>query len=322
MTGPVDLEASLLRWVRTFALGLALCGTTPLAAAQAAGEEPTFPTAEAALAAVAAAGGPGDREQLQGRLGSAHRGELLGGDPAAVRQGMAVLKAAAAQDLRLVADATSPDRMTVILGRQAWPMPIPLVKDGTGGWRFDTAAGIDEIVDRRIGRNELTAIGVARTYVDAQQAYAAEDHDGDQVLEYAQKLTSTPGQRDGLYWAPGDDGAASPLAEFAAQAADYLAYRQEGEPYRGYQFRILTAQGANPPGGAYDYVINGNMIAGFALLAWPADYGNSGIMTFAVSHQGKVYQKDLGPGTDGLAEGMTRYDPDASWTEVSEEPLP
>jgi hypothetical protein len=211
--------------------------------------------------------------------------------------------------------------MTVILGRQAWPMPIPLVRSDKG-WRFDTAAGIEEMIDRRIGRNELAAIDFARVYGDAQEAYAGEDHDGDEVLEYAQMLASTPGQRDGLYWPPGDDGEQSPLAAFAARAAEYLGYRQEREPYRGYQFRVLTEQGPTPPGGAYDYVINGNMIAGFALVAWPADYGNSGVMTFVVSHQGKIYQKDLGPDTASIAEAMTRYDPDGSWTEVEEEPLP
>jgi hypothetical protein len=293
---------------------LALCGVAdaaPLRAAEAA----MFATPEAALSAFADALNGRDDQGLLALLGPEHRHELLGGDPAAVRQGLVLLRAAAAQDLRLVAEG--PDRMTVILGRQAWPMPIPLVRDERG-WRFDTAAGLEEIVDRRIGRNELAAIELARVYGDAQEAYASEDRDGDEVLEYAQALASTPGQRDGLFWQPGNDGEESPLAAFAARAAEYLGYREEGEPYRGYHFRILTKQGPNPPGGAYDYVINGNMIAGFALVAWPADHGNSGVMTFVLSHQGKLYEKDLGPDTASLAEAITRYDPDASWTAVDE----
>jgi Protein of unknown function (DUF2950) len=288
-----------------------LCAAAPLRAAEA-----VFATPEAALSAFGDALNSPDGQKLLALLGPEHRDELLGGDPASVRQGLDLLKAAAAQDLRLVAEG--PDRRTLILGRQAWPMPIPLVRSEEG-WRFDTAAGLEEIIDRRIGRNELAAIEVARVYGDAQEAYASEDRDGDEVLEYAQQLASTPGQRDGLYWESGDDGEQSPLAAFAAGAAEYLGYRQAGEPYRGYRFRILTAQGPNPPGGAYDYVINGNMIAGFALVAWPADYGNSGVMTFVLSHQGKLYQKDLGPDTAKIAEAMTRYDPDASWTEVAEE---
>jgi hypothetical protein len=281
--------------------------------------EAVFATPEAALAAFGDALNGPDGQALLALLGPEHRDALLGGDPASVRQGLVLLRAAAAQDLRLVAEG--PDRRTIILGRQAWPMPIPLVRSEKG-WRFDTAAGLEEIIDRRIGRNELAAIAFARVYGDAQEAYASEDRDGDEVLEYAQKLASTPGQRDGLYWEPGDDEEESPLAAFAARMAEYLGYRQAGEPYRGYRFRILTAQGPNPPGGEYDYVINGNMIAGFALVAWPAGYGNSGVMTFVLSHQGRLYQKDLGPDTAAIAEAMTRYDPDASWTEVAEEGQP
>jgi Protein of unknown function (DUF2950) len=317
MTRPVPRAGARRRRAWAALVALLLGGAAGIAPVQAAAA--VFATPQAALSAFAEALNSPDGEGLLALLGPEHRDELLGGDPAAVRQGLGLLKAAAAQDLRLVAEA--PDRMTVILGRQAWPMPIPLVR-GEQGWRFDTEAGLEEIIDRRIGRNELAAIEFARVYGDAQAAYASEDHDGDEVLEYAQQLASTPGQRDGLYWPPGDDGEESPLAAFAAKAAEYLGYRQTGEPYRGYRFRILTAQGPNPPGGEYDYVINGNMIAGFALVAWPADHGNSGVMTFVLSHQGRLYQKDLGPETEAAAGAMTRYDPDASWTEVAEEGEP
>ncbi|MEK0084415.1 DUF2950 domain-containing protein [Benzoatithermus flavus] len=310
-----SIRRGMMRRQRAGAILVAilLCGATSLRAAEA-----TFATPQAALAAFAAALNAPDGEGLVTLFGPEHRDELLGGDPAAARQGLALLRAAAAQDLHL--EAQGQDRATIVLGRQAWPMPIPLVRSGQG-WRFDTEAGLEEIVDRRIGRNELAAIRLARAYADAQLAYASADRDGDDVLEYAQKLASTPGQHDGLYWQP-DDGGASPLAAFAAQAAEYLGYRREGEPYRGYWFRILTGQGPNPPGGAYDYVINGNMIAGFALVAWPADYRNSGVMTFVLGHRGRLYQKDLGPDTTRIAEAMTRYDPDASWTAVAEEGAP
>lgn len=313
MTGSTSWATACRRQGGAILLALALCGT-PDAPSRAAGT--VFETPQAALTAFGDALRARDSERLVVLFGPEHRDELLGADPAAARQGLALLERAATQDLRLVADG--PDRMTVILGRQAWPMPIPLVRSEQG-WRFDTAAGLEEIIDRRIGRNELAAIGLARVYVEAQAAYASADRDDDEVLEYAQKLASTPGRRDGLYWEPGDDGEASPLASFAARAAEYLGYRREGEPYRGYRFRILTGQGPNPPGGEYDYVINGNMIAGFALVAWPVDHGNSGVMTFVVSHQGRIFQKDLGPDTAKLAEAITRYDPDASWTEVVEE---
>jgi hypothetical protein len=196
-----------------------------------------------------------------------------------------------------------------------WPMPIPPVKSHKG-WIFDTEAGLEEIIDRRIGANELTAISMAEAYADAQMLYATQDHDGDEVLEYAQKLISTQGQRDGLYWDDPTGRDPSPLGPLAASEEEYLKYRQAGEGLHGYNYKILTAQGPNPPGRDYDYVINGNMIAGFALVAWPSDYGNSGIMTFVISHQGKLLQKDLGEATGQLAAAMERYDPDESWSPV------
>ena len=209
--------------------------------------------------------------------------------------------------------------MTVVMGRQDWPMPVPLVHEDQG-WRYDTAAGLEEIDDRRVGSNELTAIGLLRAYVDAQQDYAQADRDGDQVLEYAQKIVSTAGEQDGLYWAAEGDAELSPLGPLVAEADAYTKdYYKRGEPYHGYYFKILTGQGANPPGGKYDYIINGNMIAGFAMVAWPADYGHSGVMTLAVSHQGKVFETDLGEDTAKLAPEIAAYDPDQAWAEVDDE---
>ena len=200
----------------------------------------------------------------------------------------------------------------LIVGAEQWPFPISIVRDD-GGWHFDTEEGIEMMIDRRIGRHELAAIAIARAYVDAQIEYARYDRDGDDVLEYAQRLASSPGQTDGLYWEAGPDEDPSPFGPLVHGAERYLETKQPGDPLMGYYFQILTRQGPNPPGGEYDYVINGNMIAGFALVAYPADHGNSGVMTFVVNHRGKVQQKDLGE-----FPGMDSYDPDDTWSEVED----
>jgi Protein of unknown function (DUF2950) len=218
----------------------------------------------------------------------------------------------------------SDNRDAVQLGNDAWPFPIPLVKED-GQWFFDTAAGREEILNRRIGANELGAIHVSRAYVQAQREYAATDHTGSEVLEYAQHLRSSPGKQDGLYWSTRDGSPVSPLGPLVAQA-HVEGYRhetkiltEEQSPYHGYYFKILTRQGKYAPGGKYSYIINGHMLAGFALVAWPAEWGNTGVMTFIVSQQGKVYQKNLGQKTDRLAADMTTYDPDKTWTVVNAE---
>lgn len=207
-----------------------------------------------------------------------------------------------------------PDRVELVVGKELWAFPIPLVKK-SNGWVFDTEEGFEEMLARRIGRNELNAIEVCRTFVIAQAEYAAHDRDGDDVHEYAQRFSSASGKRDGLYWEvnSGSDEPLSPMGEFLAHAEANSADHKPGDPYMGYHFKILTRQGANAPGGRYDYVINGNMIAGFALVAWPADYGASGVMTFVVSHQGKVFEKDLGKDTAKLAREINEYNPDKSW---------
>jgi hypothetical protein len=208
----------------------------------------------------------------------------------------------------------------MVIGREAWPMPIPIVKADTG-WHFDVAAGADEIVARRIGANELAAVDNLRAYVEAQVQYAEADRDGDDVLEYAQRINSAPGKKDGLYWeaaAAGSGEEASPFGPFNAEHEAYLSDREAGDPFMGYYYRIVSRQGENAPGGRYDYVINGNMIAGFAMVAWPAEYANSGVMTFIVSQTGKVFQRDLGDGTELGAAAIQVYDPDGSWSEVKE----
>jgi hypothetical protein len=212
---------------------------------------------------------------------------------------------------------TLPDGATIAhIGRQATPFAIPLVKDGER-WRFDTAAGKDELLNRRIGRNELMAIAASRAYVNAQEEYARASAVRGGERAYAQKFLSAPGQHDGLYWEDASGKDESPLGPlFASASAEGYDLAQQPvtpRPYHGYFFRILTGQGANAPGGARSYVKDGKMTGGFALLAWPAEYGQSGIMTFLVNSQGVVFQKDLGAQTAEAAKTITSYDPDTSW---------
>ncbi len=209
----------------------------------------------------------------------------------------------------------SDTRMILQVGQNAWPFPIPLLKTADG-WCYDTTAGREEILNRRIGRNELEVLEAMRAYVEAQREYASKDRDGDGVLEYAQKIRSSPGQTDGLYWPPELNGETSPLGPFYAEAQEEgysMANSDEPRPFHGYFFRILTQQGKHAPGGKYNYIINGNMIAGFGLVAWPAEYGESGVMTFVVNQQGRVYQKDVGPKTEHTAKAIKAYDPDSTW---------
>jgi hypothetical protein len=204
------------------------------------------------------------------------------------------------------------------VGADYWPFPVPII-NRNGRWLFDTEAGKEELLRRRIGQNELSTLAVMRAYVDAQREYASKDRDGDEVLEYAQKITSSPGKTDGLYWPEELNGELSPLGPWVAEAqtegyfADPSAPQEGPQAFHGYYFRILTRQGSHAPGGKYDYIINGNMILGFALVGWPADYGDSGIMTFIVNQQGRVYQKDLGKNTAKIVKKMQAYDPDPSW---------
>jgi hypothetical protein len=207
-------------------------------------------------------------------------------------------------------------KAVLVIGRERWPVPVPLVKDAAG-WRFDTEAGLEELRARRIGENELAVIEVCQEYVRMQADYAAVDRDGDEVREYAQQFVSTPGKRDGLYWEREANERPSPLEALLPDSFGHVKDTKPGTPRMGYYFKILTRQGANPPGGKYDYVINGNMIAGFALVAWPADYRASGVMTFVISHQGKLFEKDLGPETAKIAEAMIEYDPNKSWETIN-----
>jgi hypothetical protein len=213
----------------------------------------------------------------------------------------------------------SGDKYELDVGADAWPFPVPIVQKG-GQWYFDTDEGKEELLNRRIGRNELDVLKSVRAYVDAQREYASQDQNGDKVLEYAQRIASSPGKKDGLYWPEDLDGSLSPLGPLVAEAqAEGYQVEVQGQqashnPFRGYYFKILTRQGKNAAGGSYNYIINGHMIAGFALVAWPSEYGKTGVMTFIVNQQGRVYQRDLGAKTSETASRMTEYNPSTGWT--------
>ena len=207
-------------------------------------------------------------------------------------------------------------KVILVIGNEEWPFPIPIVKKGET-WRFDTKAGKEELLNRRIGRNELDTIQTCLAYVDAQREYALKDQDGDGLLAYAQKFWSTKGKKDGLYWEAKEGEEQSPVGLGAARAVrEGYTPRKPGDkpsPFHGYFYKILKAQGKNAPGGAYDYVVKGKMMGGFGLVAYPSEYGASGVMTFIVNHDGVVYEKDLGAKTANIANAMTKFNPDQTW---------
>jgi hypothetical protein len=279
--------------------------------------QPHFPTPEAAVDALIEAAGAEDRDAVLGILGP-QGAALRSGDPVADNLERKGFVAAAKEKTRIELDG---DATAILnLGKDDWPFPIPLIKEASG-WRFDTAAGIEELLDRRIGRNELYAIAVARELVEAQYDYATRDRDGDGEPEFAQKLLSTESRRDGLYWPTTEDENESPLGRLVAEAVatGYGPGESEGpHPYHGYYYRLLTSQGANAPGGAKNYLVDGQLTRGFALLANPAEYGNSGIMSFLVNQSGILYQKDLGEDTAAVAAAITEFNPDESWRPVAD----
>ena len=298
---------------RNWVLPLAL--SAPIVAS-AADIGQTFATPEEAVAALAAATSAQDTNALRVLFGPT-AADLQNPDHVQATNDLIEFTTAFNQAHRIVHKSDS--KCVLYIGENSWPFPIPIVKKD-GQWLFDAEAGKDELLTRRIGDNELSTLEAVRAYVEAQREYASKDRDGDEVLEYAQKITSTPGTKDGLYWPPDLDGEISPLGPRVAQAQAQGYWRSprkagaEPEPFHGYFFKILTRQGKSAPLGKYDYIINGKMIAGFALVAWPAEYGNTGIMTFIVNQQGRVYQKDLGPKTAKKAVAMKSYDPDKTWT--------
>ena len=308
---------SWLRRIWPFAsgAGMAFVALTLPVCAPAADEQ-TFAAPQDAVNALVDAATNHDTNALHSIFGPAGH-DLISPDAVQAAEGFKMFVQHLAEKVRLMTNSDS--NVTLEIGTNGWPFPIPLVKQD-GHWFFDTAAGKEEILARRIGMDETGAINVCDAYVEAQREYAGEDRMGDGVPAYAQFLRSTPGTHDGLFWPAKAGEELSPLGPLVAQARVEGYHRtakmlnDEQAPYHGYYFKILTRQGKHAPGGRYNYIINGRMIAGFALVAWPAEWGNTGVMTFIVNQQGRVYQKNLGPKTAKIASGITTYDPDDTWT--------
>ena len=276
--------------------------------------ERTFPTPEDAVKALIETVKAGNLESLLEIFGPEGKELIDSSEPAIARQNQQVFTVAVREKWHL--EDAAPDRKTLVIGNEDWPFPVPLVKAGNG-WRFDTAAGKEEVLARRIGRNELAAIDATRAYVTAQRRYAEAGHDGKPAGLHAAKFQSDPGKENGLYWPTTRGQKRSPLGDVVAQAAaegrPVTGNATQPSPFHGYYFKILTAQGSAVQGGAKSYVVKGDMSGGFALVAWPAQYDVTGIMTFIVNQDGVVREKDLGPGTDAAARKMTAYNPDSSW---------
>jgi len=289
--------------LRFAAVGLALAAVLLQAAPPAS--QQTFATPQEAIQAIVDAAEHNDAAALLQLFGPDGKDILESGDPAQDKDLRAEFARSAHEKLQIEQDPTNPDRATFAVGEQDWPFPVPVVRKN-GKWQLDPVGGRLEILARRIGRNELNVMEICRGYVEAQLEYASEDRDRDGILEYAQRIVGTPGKQDGLY----ADDAPQNLVTKAFAAAARTA---KPEPYHGYYFRILKSQGPDATGGALDYVVKGKMIGGFALIAWPAEYGVSGVQSFIINHQGLLYGKDLGVSTGALARQMTRFNPDKSW---------
>jgi hypothetical protein len=321
----LHLRVPIARALLVFLSIGALCAAPGLAAPGKAPKQELFATPEAALQALVKAVKATDHQELGAIFGPDHE-QLMSGD--SVADANALKEFSADLDESATLEKVNDSTYTLIVGKEHWPSPIPIVKEGRK-WRFDTAAGLEEISNRRIGENELSAVMTCRAYVVAQWEYYTEAKDSaqDGLAVYAQRFISTPGEHDGLYWEAPEGSNPSPMGSLVAEA------RAEGyplgmakssdapkrSPYHGYFFKILKAQGSYAPGGKFSYVINDNMIAGYALIAYPDNWGRSGVMTFIVNQQGRVYQKDLGPDTATLAPAITEYDPDPSWNLVEEQ---
>jgi hypothetical protein len=311
-TSPIICAQNMRRLVALVLLcsGLALPTLTPAIAQE------TFKTPDAAADALASAARNNDRAAILNVLGREGADIASSGDP--VADSAIRTKFVETYDAKHQVKMDGDAKATLIIGSDDFPFPIPLIRKGDS-WQFDTAAGRQEILARRIGRNELDAIQSSLAYVDAQNEYADKDRTGAGAGVYAQRIVSETGRKNGLYWPSSASGDESPLGELVAEATQQGYRVGEGRaPYHGYYFKILTKQGPDAHGGALDYVVNGKMLGGFALVAYPAEYRNSGVMTFIVNHEGVVFQKDLGPRTAELAERMTAFNPDSSWTKVTD----
>jgi len=281
----------------------------------------TFDTPEAAVSALVAAAKSGSTDEMASVLGEEMKDQFQPGDRKLSEGDRNEFLAAVQAGTKIEPDPAVPGRMIVYVGTNEWPFPAPLVKDANG-WRFDGQAGREEIMDRRIGHNEMHAVATCLGYVEAQIEYAKTDHDGSGILAFAQRLISSPGMHDGLYW-PADAEGASPFGPAISNSdrmVSPVSAVQGGTPrpryHFGYHFRILTAQGNNAIGGAHNFLVDGHLVGGFGLVAWPRDYGVTGVQTFMVNQLGVVYAKDLGPETATLAPSIVSFNPDASWKKL------
>ena len=298
----------------TFVSAISIAAMVFFAMPTVASAQKAFKSTDAAVEELVKAVRDGDRKAILVVLGRKASDIVSSGDT--VADEAAFKRFVAAYDAKHQLTMQGDNKAIMVLGQEDFPFPIPLVREN-GMWQFDTDAGLDEILYRRIGRNELDVIQTCLAYVDAQDEYAEKDRTGAGVGVYAQRVISSPGKKDGLYWPDVQGNDVSPLGEFVAEATAQ-GYRVGGgrTPYHGYYYKILTQQGPAAAGGELDYVVHGKMIGGFALVAYPAEYRNSGVMTFIVNHAGVVYQKDLGPRSAELAEKMTEFNPDKTWKEV------
>jgi hypothetical protein len=292
-------------------------GSAQVAFGAAAAKQRTFSSPEEGVKALIDAAKKNDTKGILEILGPEAKSIIESGDPVADRTAHDRFVKFYDEANKLV---KSGDNKSILeVGKDDWPFPIPLVKENAG-WRFDTKQGKEEIINRRIGRNELDVIQVCLAVVDAEREYYQRDPDGDKLLQYAQKFISTKGKRDGLYWETKPNEQPSPLGPLVthARAEGYKGADGKPVPYHRYYYKLLTGQGRDAPGGAYDYLVRGKMMGGFGMVAYPAQYGSSGIMTFIVNHDGVVYQKDLGPKTASVAQSMTKFNPDKTWTAVKQ----
>jgi hypothetical protein len=286
-----------------------------LAFAQASNEK-TFASPGEAVLALYNAVKSNDTQAMNAIFGSNAQKILNTGDAIADKNAIANFVRRYDQMHRVVQE---PDgTVTLYVGAENWPAPIPIMKSSGGRWFFDTEAGMKEILYRRIGTNENDAIDTLHTLVEAQREYASQTHDGSGTKQYAPRFVSTAGKQDGLYWQTGDNQPSSPIGPLIADASSqgYTAEQGKVTPFHGYYFRMLTKQGPAAKGGAREYVANGQLTKGFAFVAYPSDYRNSGVMTFIVDQDGIVYQKDMGLDTEKLGTSMTEYNPDSSWSRV------
>jgi hypothetical protein len=296
---------------------VALLATLSCRATPSTPSQRTFQTPEEAVRVLIATVIGGNMDELVGIFGPEGKELAASSDPKTARQNREVFTVAAAESWQLVDQGATGKEL--IIGNEQWPFPIPLVKDGNV-WRFDTAAGKEEVLARRVGRNELAVIQICRAYVTAQRLYAAQGHDGKPAGLYARTFRSDAGKQNGLYWPTTRGQKRSPLGDLIADAGQPIPApgQKPGQPapFHGYYFRILTTQGADAAGGAKDYIVKGELSGGFALVAWPAQYDATGVMTFVVNQDGIVREKDLGLDTDQVARALTVYNPDASWSTV------